>query len=79
MEVYRIFVIYQNLHWEKNLDHYLYRLIALDSRFKVQIVRFNQCDLLQCQNQNKSGCFLLVQMTFSCENSYVGNLMLEPT
>jgi len=29
----------------------------------------NQCDLLQCQNQNKGGCFLLVQMT----NSYVGH------
>jgi len=29
------------------------------------IVRFNQHDLLQCQNQNKSGWFLLVQMIFS--------------
>jgi len=32
------------------------------------IVRFNQRDLLQeNQNQNKSGCFLLVQMSFSSD------------
>jgi len=30
-------------------------------------------DLLQCQNQNKSGCFLLFQITFSSEKYYVGH------
>jgi len=28
------------------------------------IVRFNQRDLLQCQNQNKSGCYLLFRWYF---------------
>jgi len=37
------------------------------------IVRFNQPDLQQSRNIHKGGCFLLVQMPFSHENSYVGH------